>query len=114
MYVKVPGDLANCLADDGFRVAGTERGAETLLADSANLVTVLVGSHEISRFVGHLWASIRGRRNSRDGGVKVIVENKGRRLALTLEYDGFGDDGPPEKVVRGMTALFEALADLGG
>lgn len=68
MYVKVPEDLADCLADDGFRVAGTERGAETLLADSANLVTVLVGSQKISRFVGHLWTSMRGCRNSHDGG----------------------------------------------
>lgn len=110
-YVKVPEDLADCLAADGFRAAGTERGVETLLADSANLVTVLVGSHEISRFARHLWASARGRRNSPHSGVKVIVEHDGRRVALTLEHDGFGDDGPPEKVVRGMTTLFGALSD---
>ena len=114
LYAKVPEGLADCLAEDGFRIAGTERGVETLLADSANLVTVLVGSHEISRFAGHLWGSIRGRGNSRGASVKVIVENEGRRLALTLEQDGFGDDGPPEKVVDGMTALLKALSDLGG
>lgn len=58
VYVKVPEDLADRLAEDGFRIAGTERGVE-LLADTANLVTVQLGSHEISRFVGHLWAPWR-------------------------------------------------------
>jgi hypothetical protein len=96
---------------DGFRIAGTERGIETVLADSANLVTVLVGSHEISRFVGHLWAAARRHRNSPSPGVKLIVEQDGRRIALTLEHEGFSDDGPPEKVVRGMTALLKNLPD---
>jgi hypothetical protein len=112
VYLKVPEDLADCLAEDGFRMAGAERGVETLLADGANLVTVLVGSHEISRFVGHLWVSVRSRRNSPGPGVKVIVERDGRRVAITLEHEGFGDDRPPEKVVRGMTTLFKALSDL--
>jgi hypothetical protein len=113
-YIKVPGDLANRLADDGFRLPGAERGVEVLLADSANLVTVLVGSHEISRFVRHLWAAVRGRRNSRGGTVKVVVENKGRTVSLTLEHEGFGDEGPPEKLAHGMTVLFTSLSDLGG
>lgn len=111
-YIKVQRDLADSLADDGFRLAGTERGAETLLADSANLVTVVVGSHEISRFVKHLWTAVRGRRNSR-GTAKVVVENHGRRISLTLEHEGFGDDGPPEKLAHGMTALIASLSDLG-
>jgi hypothetical protein len=110
-YVKVPRDLADRLVEDDFREAGTERGIDSVLADSANLVTVLVGSHEISRFVGHLWTTIRLRRNSPSPGVKVIVERGGRRVVLTLEHEGFGDDGPPEKVVRGMSALLTSLAD---
>jgi hypothetical protein len=113
-YIKVPGDLADRLADDGFRLPGAERGVETLLADSANLVTVLVGSHEISRFVRHLWTVVRRRRNSHGGIVKVVVENKGRRVSLTLEHAGFDDDGPPEKLAHGLTALFTSLSDLGG
>lgn len=111
MYVKVPEDLADSLADDGFRLAGTERGvelyAETLLTTSANLVTVLVGSHEISRFIKHLWASAR----HRAPGSKVVLERGGRRMAITFEHEGFGTDGPPATVVHGMTALLEALAE---
>jgi hypothetical protein len=111
VYVKVPKNLADDLDRDGFRIAGTERGIETVLADSANLVTVLVGSHEISRFVGHLWAAARRHGNSPGSGVKLIVERDGRRVELTLEHEGFGDEGPPEKVVRGMTALLKTLSD---
>jgi len=111
IYVKVPKDLADCLVEDGFREAGTERGIESVLSDVANLVTVLVGSHEISRFVSHLWAAVRRRRNSPSPGVKLIVEREGRRVAITLEHEGFGDNGPSEKVVRGMTALLTALSD---
>ncbi len=111
MYVKVPEELADSLADDGFRLAGTERGvelyAETLLTTSANLVTVLVGSHEISRFIRHLWASAR----HRAPGSKVVLERGGRRMAITLEHEGFGPDGPPETVMHGMTALLEALGE---
>ena len=113
VYVKVPKDLADCLVEDGFRETGTERGIESVLADVANLVTVLVGSHEISRFVAHLWATVRRRRKSDSPGVKLIVEREGRRIAITLEHEGFGDSGPPEKVVYGMTALLTALSDNG-
>lgn len=111
VYVKVPKDLADCLVEDGFRESGTERGIESVLSDVANLVTVTVGSQEISRFVAHLWATVRRRRNSASPGVKLIVERGGRRVAITLEHEGFGDSGPPEKVVRGMTALLTALSD---
>jgi len=110
VYVKVPKDLADCLVEDGFRSAGTERGVEAILADGANLVTVLVGSHEISRFARHLWAAVRRRRNSPSPGVKLIVERGGRRIAITLEHEGFSD-GPPEKVIRGMTDFLTALSD---
>jgi hypothetical protein len=46
--------------------------------------------------------------------VKVVVENKGRRVSLTLDHEGFDDDGPPEKLAHGLTALFTSLSDLGG
>jgi len=49
MYVKVPEPLAESLTEDGFRIAGTERGIELyvnaagmLLGASANLVTFAV------------------------------------------------------------------------
>ena len=46
-YVKVPEALADSLVEDGFRPAGTVRGADVYLgaalAASANLVTILVG-----------------------------------------------------------------------
>lgn len=64
VYVKVPKDLADCLVEDGFRQAGTERGIESVLSDVANLVTVLVGSHEISRFVRHLLTALSDRDTS--------------------------------------------------
>lgn len=111
VYVKVPKDLADRLAEDAFREAGTERGIEPVLSDAANLVTVLVGSQEISRFVAHLWAAVRHRRNSASPGVKLVVEREGRRVAITLEHEGFGDNGPPAKVVHGMAALLTALTD---
>jgi hypothetical protein len=124
VYVAVPEDLANCLIDDGFSPAGAKRGIENFLADganvlavSANLVTVLVGSHEITRFVQHLWTSARHRRavsDSRATAVSeatVIIERDGRRMAITLQQEGFGDAGPPEKVVQGMTALLQALSE---
>jgi hypothetical protein len=109
-YVQIPPDLADCLAEDGFRIVGPPRGIETLLADSANLVTVLVGSHEISRFIRHLWASMRRNKATPESGAKVTIEHNGRRVAVTLEHEGFGDDGPPQTVIAGMTALFEALS----
>ena len=116
VYVTVPKDLANRLLDDGFRDAGNNRGtAETLIADSANLVTVLVGSHEIARFVQHLWASARHRRANSDSSTpavsnaSVTVERDGRRVTITLQQEGFGDAGPPETVVEGMAAMLQAL-----
>jgi len=119
MYVKVPEPLAESLTEDGFRIAGTERGIELyvnaagmLLGASANLVTMLVGRHEISRFIGHLWASVRGRQAVNDHNMTVVLEKDGRRVAITLAHEGFGDDGPPTVVVRGMSALLEALTDL--
>jgi hypothetical protein len=123
MYVTVPEDLANCLFDDGFTPAGHKRGIETVLGDGANLVTVLVGSHEITRFVRHLWASARRRKPPPDSGTpeargtsvgsgaKVIVERGGRRVMITLEQEGFGEAGPPEKVVQGMATLLQTLSE---
>jgi hypothetical protein len=117
VYVTIPEDLANCLVDDGFNPAGARRGIETALADSANLVTVLVGSHEMTRFVRHLWTSARRRSAASDSGAtavsesRVIIERDGRRVAITLQQEGFGDAGPPEKVVQGMTALLQALSE---
>jgi hypothetical protein len=117
VYVAVPKDLANCLIDDGFSPAGAKRGIENVLADSANLVTVLVGSHEITRFVQHLWTSARRRGTGSDSGAtvvseaRVIIERDGRRMAITLQQEGFGDAGPPEKVVQGMAALLQALSE---
>lgn len=117
MYVTVPEDLANRLVDDGFNPAGGKRGIETVLADSANLVTVLVGSHEITRFVQHLWTFARRRVAASDSEATavseamVIIERDGRRVAITLQQNGFGNAGPPENVVQGMTALLQALSE---
>jgi hypothetical protein len=115
MYVKVPEPLAESLAADGFRVAGPERGielyAETFLAASANLVTILVARHEISRFVAHVWACARRRAPAQRHSLTVVLEQDDRRLAITLEHEGFGDDAPPQAAVRGLAALVEALAE---
>src|SRR5690242_20154051 len=109
IYVKVPAALADCLIDDQFRYAGAPRGVESAIADGANLVTVLIGSHEIALFVGHLWATaVRHRKKTSASESTVVIEHDGRRLAITLEQEGFGDEGPPEKVVQGMTALLQA------
>jgi hypothetical protein len=110
IYIRVSKDLADCLIDDEFRYAGPARGVESTLADSANLVTVLVGSHEIALFVRHLWAAARRREPASESGSAVIIEHDGRRVAITLEQEGFGDDGPSEKVVQSMTALLQALS----
>jgi hypothetical protein len=114
MYVKVPEEVAKSLAEDGFRMAGAERGielyAETILAASANLVTVFVGRHEIARFIGHLLAPLRGRSRAPQG-LRIVVERGGQRVAITLEHEGFTDAGPPAGLVDGMTALLEALAE---
>lgn len=117
VYVNVPELLADSLAEDGFRLAGYERGIEldagTLLAASANLVTVLVGRHEIARFITHVWMAARRRTPGRPHRLTVIAEQDDRRLAITIEHEGFGEDGPPFAVVRGMTTLLEALAEPG-
>lgn len=114
MYVKVPEEVAKSLAEDGFRMAGAERGielsVETLLAASANLVTVFVGRHEIARFIAHLMARLGGRGHTAQG-VRIVVERGGQRLAITLEHEGFDGAGPPPGLVQGMTALLEALAE---
>jgi hypothetical protein len=113
-YVDVPADLAESLAADGFGCAGSERGvadsALSALAAGANLTTVLVGTHEVVRFVRHLWAAAH--RNARDGrhATTVVIEHDGRRVAFSLEHEGFDSDEPPDEVVRGMVALIEALA----
>jgi hypothetical protein len=113
-YAKVPKDLADRLIADGFREAGSPRGIETAIADGANLVTVLIGAHEISRFIGHLWTSMRHDKPVPDqSGSKVIIEHDGQSVAFTLEHRGFGDDGPPKAVVAGMTALLEELSKPG-
>jgi hypothetical protein len=117
IYVRVPEELANRLLDDGFTSTGNKRGVADIMANAANLVTILVGSHEIAPFVQHLWAAARHQADASDSGknavseTKVIIERDGKRLAITLEQEGFGDGGPPETVVRGMTALLQALSE---
>jgi hypothetical protein len=115
MYVKVPEELAESLAEDGFRMAGVARGielyAETILAASANLVTVFVGRHEIARFVAHLLAPLRGGNRRTPDGLRIVVERGGQRVAIALAHEGFSDAGPPQALVHGMTALLEALAE---
>jgi hypothetical protein len=118
MYVKVPEPLAESLAEDGFREVGPERGIELYVNDAAmlvgtaaNLVTVLVGRHEISRFVRHLWASARGHKPIRQEGMTVVLQRGSQRVAITLQHEGFDGEEPPRTVVHGMSALLEALAD---
>lgn len=120
-YVRVPEQLAESLSDDGFRTAGIVRGAEVyvdvaaaVVGTGANLVTVLVARHEISRFIAHLWAVSHHRAPGDKHNMTVVVERGSRRVAITLEHAGFDGNGPPEDVVRGMTALLEALADPSG
>jgi hypothetical protein len=117
MYVEVPEEMAKSLADDGFRMAGNERGielyVETLLAASANMVTVFVGRHEIARFIAHLWARLRGRDRHGADGLRIVVERGSQRVVITLEHEGFDEGEPPPALVKGMTALLEALADPG-
>jgi len=78
----------------------------------ANLVTIFVGRHEIAKFVARLWAAARGRAAIRTHDSMVVIEHGDRRVAITLDHEGFGEDGPPQAVVRGMTCLLEALAEL--
>jgi hypothetical protein len=113
VYVEVPQELADLLVDDGFRRAGTKRGIDMVdgiqiaTGVGANLVTILLARHQIPRFVKRLWAFARGRKSG--GGAKLVIEVDGRRVAITLEH-GHSDE-PPEAMLRGMTALFEALTD---
>jgi len=117
-YVNVPEPLGESLADDGFRRAGVERGIDAgwALSADANLVTIFVGRHEIARFIAHLWASARGprvRAAPHQHDLMVVIQHDNRRVAITVEHEGFGDDRPPRAVVRGMTSLLEALAEPG-
>jgi hypothetical protein len=113
VYVEVPKELADNLVTDGFGKAGTRRGVDPLstLSAGANLVSIFVARHEIARFVAHLWALARGRAANREHNSMVVVEHRGQRVAISLDHEGFGDDGPPPEVVRGMTALLEALTE---
>jgi hypothetical protein len=114
VYVNVTEPLADSLARDGFRQAGIKRGIDPgwALAAGANLVTIFIGRHEIAQFVGRLWAAARGRPAIRTHDSMVVIEDGDRRVAITLEHEGFGEDGPPQAVLRGMTSLLEALAEL--
>jgi hypothetical protein len=87
MYVRVPRGLADSLEEDGFRMAGTERGIEVyanatemVLGASADLVTVFVGRHEISRFIAHIWALAHRRKPIQQHDMTVLVERDGRRV----------------------------------
>jgi hypothetical protein len=114
VYVNVTEQLADSLAGDGFRPAGIKRGIDPgwALAAGANLVTIFVGRHEIAKFVARLWAAARGRAATGTHDSIVIIEHGDQRVAITLEHEGFGEDGPPQAVVRGMTSMLEALAEL--
>lgn len=112
-YVQVPSDVAGRLVEDGFREAGAQRGIDALLGTSANLVTIAVGSHEISRFVRHLWDTTWRHKRTPQAESKVIIEHDGRRVTITLEHEGFGEDGPPETVLAGLSALLAVLAKPG-
>ena len=113
VYVEVPEQLADTLITDGFRKAGVRHGVDPLsaLSAGANLVCIFVARHEIARFVAHLWALARGRAADREHNSMVVFEHRGQRVAISLNHEGFGDDGPPPEVVRGLTALLEALTE---
>jgi hypothetical protein len=114
VYVEVPGQLADTLAADACRESGFRRGIDphTAISAEANLVTIFVARHEIVRFVEHLWAAARGRTADREHDSTVAFEHRGRRVATSLDREGFGDDGPPLKVVHGVTGLLEVLTEL--
>ena len=113
VYVEVPEQLADSLTADGVRRAGFHRGIDPLwaLSAEANLVSIFVVRHEIARFVAHLWAAARGRAADGEHNSMVVFEHRGRRVAISPDHEGFGCDGPPPEVVRGMTAQLEALTD---
>jgi hypothetical protein len=112
-YVVVPQKLADTLIADGFRKGGFRRGVDplTALSAGANLVSIFVARHEIARFAAHLWAAARGHAANREHDSMVAFEHRGRRVAIWIDHEGFGDDGPPPEVVRGMTPLLEAMTD---
>jgi len=113
VYVEVPKELADNLVTDGFGNAGARRGVDPLsaLSAGANLVSIFVARHEIARFVAHLWERARGRAANREHNSMVVFEHRGQRVAISLDHEGFGDEGPPPEVVRGMTALLEAMTE---
>jgi len=80
-YVVVPQKLADTLVADGFRKGGFRRGVDPLTALSAGVNLVSI----------------------------FVARHEIARSAAHLE--GFGDDGPPPEVVRGMTALLEAMTE---
>jgi hypothetical protein len=114
-YVNVPEELGESLISDGFRKAGVERGVDVgwTLSAGANVVTIFVARHEIARFIAHLWACARGRSTPTSGrpGSRLVFKDGDRWVAITLEHEGFGDNGPPRAVVGAMTALLEELTD---
>jgi len=113
-YVVAPQKLADTLIADGFRKGGFRRGVDRLTAISAgsNLVGIFVARHEIARFVAHLWAAARGRAGNREHDSMVAFAHRGRRVAIRIDHEGSGDDGPPPpEVVRGMTTLLEAMTE---
>jgi hypothetical protein len=121
MYVNVPEPLADALVEDGFREGGAERGIELyvndagiLLGAASSFVTVFVARHEISRFIAHLWASVRHGKPDRPDGITVALQRGSQRVVITLEHEGFDDEQPPRRVVHAMSALLEALADSDG
>jgi hypothetical protein len=113
-YVSVPEDLAESLVNDGFRRSGPVRGVADdvfgALAAGANLTTVLVGAHEIGRLARHLWVAARRRTHNDTHVTTVVIEDDRRRVAISLEHQGFEGDEPPEDAVEGMVALIKALA----
>jgi hypothetical protein len=110
VYVDVPEELAERLVDDGFRRAGVERGAdlvntvESATGFGADLVTILLARYQIPLFIRRLFG--KGRDSERHNA-KIVIEMDGRRMMVAVEYD----DEPPDVMVRGMTALLEALTD---
>ncbi|MDN3355816.1 hypothetical protein [Actinomadura sp. DC4] len=113
VYIDVPQDLADLLAEDGFRRAGVKRGVEVVDAVQigvglgANLVTILLAKYQIPQFVKHWWNFARGGGPAERRSVKITFEADGEPAALTFEHEH--DGPPPEVVVRAMIACLESL-----